>query len=99
MIPRMNIEAHFSHGTLSDIKAALAIVRDKPVQVRLIRVPVADFHPAVDATLQKIGPMPFVPCVFGHACEPSPIERPAVLCVADDNTNLHQNALTESEAL
>lgn len=100
MIPRIDIEQHFSEGVLAEIKTTLWMLKDKPhVRVRLVRVPVMDFQPAVDATLRKIGCMPFLPTVFGYACEPVGVERPTLVCVADDDTNLHHDVIRQSEVL
>lgn len=100
MIAKIDIECHFSPALLADLRGALAAVRDKPhVKVRLVRVPVMEFKPAVDATLRQHGPIPFQPTVFGHACEPVPVERPTLVCVADDDTNFHRDAVRESEVL
>jgi len=94
---KINIENGFSQGVIMEIKGALYSLKSH-LQPRMIRVPVEEFTKAVNLIL-KDSFMPFQPMVMGFACEPSPISHPVIVCVADDDTNLHKTFLTESEAL
>lgn len=87
------IDENLSSGTLADIRNGLSWVRDHHhnAKPRLVRIPVDDFQKAVGKIVTMMM-QPFAPTVCGLPCEPFERSRPAVVCVADDDTNLERES-------
>jgi hypothetical protein len=64
-------------------------------KIRLFRIPVVDFYAAINATLQKFGPIPFRPLVLGIPIDMTANPLPEVVVVHDDDTNIAQNPIRE----
>jgi hypothetical protein len=79
-----------SVGVQRDITGIFFKLLDKPhVSPRLVRLPVDDFNKAVDGIMQHVN-RPFQPVFLTYPVEPYGRDRPAVVCVADDDTNMEK---------
>lgn len=90
---QMPLDEYMSAGTLRDARGALGILADnfEHMKPRLFRVPIDDTYKAIEAILKKIGPVPFEPTLCGWPVSPEIVERPVLVAVADDDTNVEIN--------
>ena len=94
MFPAINLK--LSRGALLDVQQAISAAKERAVKPRLVRVPFDEFNRAVRKVSESVF-VPFQPTVLGFPCEPSAVERPTLVCVADDDTNLAQDVVRTVE--
>lgn len=93
----INIEQFLTPTILNDLKKSLNHI-PKNRSLRLVKIPVFEFHQAIEKAVKKVGYIPFRPVIFNNI----PIDMtenilPECILVADDNTNISKTALKETE--
>lgn len=95
MIGKIDISPYVSAGTIADIIAIQKRIAGGAV--RLVRLPVEEFGKAIESVFKANPYMPFQPMIRGIPVDQSTGQRPEVVVVYDDDTNVAKSVKSELE--